>query len=124
MKRSGQGSARTLKVTSTKVFSSATQLTSKAGSGSTYAAPAQWHYRRGGKPAPGETICDVACGTGGFLLSAHDYIQEHYALDRPQKRFLKEDALRGFDIVDSVVRLRTMKHFSHGIGGETSPFLL
>ncbi len=26
------------------------------------------------RPQPGEQICDPACGTGGFLLAAHDYI--------------------------------------------------
>jgi hypothetical protein len=26
------------------------------------------------RPAPGETLCDPASGTGGFLLAAHDYI--------------------------------------------------
>ena len=25
---------------------------------------------------PGETICDPACGTGGFLLAAHDYVAD------------------------------------------------
>ena len=25
-------------------------------------------------PRPGETICDPACGTGGFILAAHDHI--------------------------------------------------
>ena len=25
-------------------------------------------------PQPGQSICDPACGTGGFLLAAHDYI--------------------------------------------------
>src|SRR4051795_9703564 len=30
------------------------------------------------RPAPGETICDPASGTGGFLLAAHDYIADHY----------------------------------------------
>ena len=29
-------------------------------------------------PKPGDTICDPACGTGGFLLLAHDYIVKHY----------------------------------------------
>ena len=33
--------------------------------------------RRACGPQPGETICDPACGTGGFLLAAHDYIAEH-----------------------------------------------
>src|SRR5512142_996092 len=25
-------------------------------------------------PEPGQIICDPACGTGGFLLAAHDYV--------------------------------------------------
>ena len=58
------------------------------------------------RPAPGETICDPACGTGGFLLAAHDYIANHNPnLDSDQKRHLRMDALRGVDIVDGVVRL-------------------
>ncbi len=28
-------------------------------------------------PQPGQAICDPACGTGGFLLAAHDYIARH-----------------------------------------------
>jgi type I restriction enzyme M protein len=31
-------------------------------------------------PQPGEAICDPACGTGGFLLAAYDYLSKHYAL--------------------------------------------
>ena len=27
-------------------------------------------------PQPGETVCDPVCGTGGFLLAAHDYVTE------------------------------------------------
>src|SRR5437763_9580750 len=35
------------------------------------------------RPMPGETICDPACGTGGFLLAAHDFIVKHFPnLDR------------------------------------------
>lgn len=30
------------------------------------------------RPEPGMTICDPACGTGGFILSAHDYISKNY----------------------------------------------
>jgi len=67
------------------------------------------------KPEPGMTICDPACGTGGFLLAAHDYISTHYPLDIDQKKFIKFDAFRGKDIVDAVVRLCVMNLYLHGI---------
>jgi type I restriction enzyme M protein len=28
------------------------------------------------RPEPGMTICDPACGTGGFILAAHDYLAD------------------------------------------------
>ncbi len=67
------------------------------------------------KPEPWMTICDPACGTGGFLLAAHDYIPKHNTLDLDQKKFLKFDAFRGKDIVDAVVRLCVMNLYLHGI---------
>ncbi|MFH0897652.1 MAG: class I SAM-dependent DNA methyltransferase [Candidatus Bathyarchaeota archaeon] len=73
------------------------------------------------KPEPGMAICDPACGTGGFLLAAHDYISSHYQLDVEQKRHLKFNALSGKDIVDAVARLCVMNLFLHGIGGDESP---
>ena len=66
------------------------------------------------KPEPGMTICDPACGTGGFLLAAHDYIS-NYQLDIDQKKFLKFQAFNGKDIVDGVVRLCVMNLYLHGI---------
>jgi len=73
------------------------------------------------KPGPGMTIYDPACGTGGFLLAAHDYISNNYQLDKEQKRFLKLKALKGKDIVDNVARLCVMNLHLHGIGGKESP---
>src|SRR4051812_20514428 len=71
------------------------------------------------RPAPGETICDPACGTGGFLLAAHDHIaRRHPNLDKDQKRHLKLDALRGVEIVDGVARLCAMNLILHGVGPE------
>jgi len=67
-------------------------------------------------PRPGELICDPACGTGGFLLAAHDYIRDHYELDRSDKKHLKYDALRGVELVDGVTRLCAMNLYLHGIG--------
>ncbi|MGB9892423.1 type I restriction-modification system subunit M [Thermodesulfovibrio yellowstonii] len=72
-------------------------------------------------PEPGQTIHDPACGTGGFLLAAHEYISKNYRLDKEQKRFLKYNTFSGRDIVDSVVRLCVMNLYLHGIGGEESP---
>lgn len=74
------------------------------------------------RPEPGMTICDPACGTGGFLLAAHEYISKQ-PLDRQQKEFLKYRTFKGIDIVDSVVRLCVMNLYLHGIGGEESPIL-
>ena len=70
------------------------------------------------RPEPGMTICDPACGTGGFLLAAHDYISNNYSLDKEQKRFLRYNTFRGKDIVSGVVRLCVMNLYLHGIGGE------
>jgi type I restriction enzyme M protein len=69
-------------------------------------------------PQPGQTICDPACGTGGFLLAAHDYIAKHHALDRAQKKRLKSGTLHGIELVDSVARLCCMNLLLHGIAGE------
>ena len=60
------------------------------------------------QPQADETICDPACGTGGFLLSAHSYISRHNKLDPDQKKHLKHDALRGTEIVDNTARLCVM----------------
>ena len=45
-------------------------------------------------PRPGQTICDPACGTGGFLLAAYDYLANHTcSADRAQKKLLKSGTL-------------------------------
>lgn len=76
------------------------------------------------RPAPGESICDPACGTGGFLLAAHDYIvRSKPVLDKDQKRHLKLKALHGVELVDGVARLCAMNLLLHGIGptGDEAP---
>jgi type I restriction enzyme M protein len=74
------------------------------------------------KPQAGITIFDPACGTGGFLLVAHDYIAKtNPKLNKDQKQFLQLKTVRGRDIVDSVARLCAMNLYLHGIGGEDSP---
>ena len=75
------------------------------------------------KPQPMSSICDPACGTGGFLLAAHDFISKNYSLDKDQKQFLKFNTFKGWDIVDNVARLCVMNLYLHGIGGEESPIV-
>ena len=67
------------------------------------------------------TVCDPACGTGGFFLAAYTYISENYNLTREQKAFLRFKTFAGTDIVDNVVRLCVMNLYLHGIGGTESP---
>ncbi len=73
------------------------------------------------RPAPGQTIHDPACGTGGFLLVAHEYVSENYTLDRDQKKHLKLHAISGNELVDGVARLCVMNLYLHGIGGDECP---
>lgn len=61
-------------------------------------------------------ICDPACGTGGFLLIAHEFIRNHNKLDKKQLTFLNTQQLRGVELVDSVARLCCMNLVLHGIG--------
>jgi type I restriction enzyme M protein len=71
------------------------------------------------RPEPGMTICDPACGTGGFLLAAHEWISSNYPyLDPDEKRHLRFDALDGWEIVDNTARLCVMNLLLHGIGSE------
>jgi type I restriction enzyme M protein len=77
------------------------------------------------RPEPRQTIGDPACGTGGFLLAAHDFIIRNNAnLSRDEKRHLRLDALRGVEITESVARLCAMNLMLHGIGptnGDAEP---
>src|SRR5437764_11629430 len=43
-------------------------------------------------PQPGKTICDPACGTGGFLLKAYEHMKANpRAVDKGVARKLKRD---------------------------------
>lgn len=73
------------------------------------------------QPKPRDTVADPACGTGGFLLAAHNYMAASPTLSKKERRHLNESALSGNDIVDSVVRLCAMNLYLHGIGGDECP---
>lgn len=87
-------------------------------------------------PKLGDTICDPACGTGGFLLGAYQHIltahtsKEHQTTDENgltrgllgdkltderQWKQLKEKTFYGYDMDDSMVRIGLMNLMMHGI---------
>jgi type I restriction enzyme M protein len=73
-------------------------------------------------PEPGKTVCDPACGTGGFLLQAYERMKDHpRAADKGVAAKLRRDTFRGFDIVPGVVRLAAMNLYLHGVGEDESP---
>ena len=77
------------------------------------------------RPGPDDTVCDPACGTGGFLLATHDYIVRGYPrMDQGRLEHLKNDALHGWEIVDSAARLCVMNLYLHGIGGDITNIIV
>lgn len=68
------------------------------------------------RPQPGKTIADPACGTGGFFLTAYDFLVANYNLDKAQKAFLKHQTFYGNEIVANTRRLCLMNMFLHNIG--------
>jgi len=74
-------------------------------------------------PRTGETICDPACGTGGFLLSAYRKISSA-GLTEGQRSHLVHEAIHGVELVDSVARLCLMNLVLHGVGGHISPVVV
>ena len=87
-------------------------------------------------PKLGDTICDPACGTGGFLLGAYQHIITAHTskeqrqtdengltrgrlgdmlTDERQWKHLKEKTFYGYDTDDSMVRIGLMNLMMHGI---------
>ena len=74
------------------------------------------------RPQIGETVCDPACGTGGFLLTAYDYMKKQSS-DLEKLDFLNNKALHGVDNTPLVVTLASMNLYLHGIGTDCSPIV-
>ena len=49
------------------------------------------------RPSPDDTVCDPACGTGGFLICSHEYVAQHHGkeLDPDQKKHLRKSFVHG-----------------------------
>lgn len=84
-------------------------------------------------PKIGETVFDPACGSGGFLLAAYEWIKlqnsdpkliEEYngvkrgpgdRLNKNQWQFLQHETFFGQDVDPEMVRLTLMNFFLHGL---------
>src|ERR1044072_1329051 len=55
------------------------------------------------RPEPMMRISDPACGTGGFLLAAFEYLKTR-ASNAKEVAYLRSTALRGIDLVPNVAR--------------------
>jgi type I restriction enzyme M protein len=75
------------------------------------------------RPGPDDTICDPACGTGGFLLAAHDFVIKTHSkdLDSDQKKHLKRGFVQGWELVPNTARLCVMNLYLHGIDADPCP---
>ena len=69
------------------------------------------------RPTPDDTICDPACGTAGFLVSASEYIRRHYedTMTTEQWEHFAGDAFTGFDTDRTMLRISAMNLMLHSI---------
>ena len=69
------------------------------------------------QPTPEDTICDPACGTAGFLVSASEYIRKHYedTMTQEQWEHFSGEAFTGFDTDRTMLRISAMNLMLHSI---------
>ncbi|MBW4532645.1 MAG: type I restriction-modification system subunit M [Pleurocapsa minor HA4230-MV1] len=73
-------------------------------------------------PGAREIICDPACGTGGFLVAAAEYLRDlkdsdgNLVLNAPGNReHFNSDMFHGFDFDGTMLRIGSMNLMLHGI---------
>ncbi len=75
-------------------------------------------------PKPTETICDPACGTAGFLVTASDYLREKYnndiLMNKNNRDHFMNHMFFGFDTDRTMLRIGAMNMMTHGV---ESPFI-
>jgi len=68
---------------------------------------------------PGDTICDPACGTSGFLVSAGEYLKEKYLeeifYNKEAKAHYDNNMFTGYDMDRTMLRIGAMNMMTHGI---------
>jgi type I restriction enzyme M protein len=69
------------------------------------------------------TVCDPACGTGGFLLAAYEWLLKETkgALDRKDVKRIRQKTYFGQDFVARPRRLALMNLYLHGLEATVYP---
>ncbi len=75
-------------------------------------------------PKSDDVICDPACGTSGFLVSAAEYLKEtkkeEIFFDQDKKEHYMNSMFNGFDMDRTMLRIGAMNMMTHGID---NPFI-
>lgn len=70
-------------------------------------------------PKADETICDPACGTSGFLVSASEYLKEvrkeEVLFDKQNKNHYMNHMFHGYDMDRTMLRIGAMNMMTHGV---------
>lgn len=67
------------------------------------------------KPSKGETICDPACGTAGFLVAAAEHVRDAMLADASLRDHYNAGMFHGFDFDATMLRIGSMNMMLHGI---------
>lgn len=71
-------------------------------------------------PKANEIICDPACGTSGFLVSASEYLKEtkkeEVFFNKQNKNHYMNHMFHGFDMDRTMLRIGAMNMMTHGVG--------
>lgn len=69
-------------------------------------------------PQSGDVICDPACGSGGFLVGAANYLREHQPdllINEGQRAHFHHGLLHGIDNDPAFARMATVNQLLHGV---------
>ncbi len=70
-------------------------------------------------PRPEDYICDPACGTSGFLVSAGEYLKETYFQEifynQEAKKHYNNTMFTGYDMDRTMLRIGAMNLMTHGV---------
>ncbi len=70
------------------------------------------------RPEPGQMICDPACGTAGFLISASEYVRDNHpdaSHDEIARKHFHNSMFHGFDFDSTMLRIGSMNMLLHDV---------